>query len=145
MVALTAAGFPWLLCALWFVYALPGPQMGWAPALLAALFAAPTSAGILFSMLTAAGMKDTWVFKKARILAIFDDLDTIILMVPLKIFVVGMRWELSIDLVLCFGLLGIAYRWLHVFKWRCGWRWTLFYAALVTAFCELLHFATYSI
>ena len=35
---------------------------------------------------------------KARILAIFDDLDTILLMVPLKVIVVGMRWELSIDL-----------------------------------------------
>ena len=49
-------------------------------------------------MLEAAGMKETWLFKKARILAIFDDLDTILLMVPLKVIVVGLRWELSIDL-----------------------------------------------
>ena len=40
------------------MYALPSP-MELAPALLAARFAAPTSAGILFSMLEAAGMKDT--------------------------------------------------------------------------------------
>merc|ERR1719484_497530 len=100
---MTAAGFPWVFCALWFMYALPSP-MELAPALLAARFAAPTSAGILFSMLEAAGMKDTWVFQKARILAIFDDLDTILLMIPLLVLcfgllVVGMRWELSIDLV----------------------------------------------
>ena len=42
-------------------------------------------AGILFSMLEAAGMKETWLFQKARVLAIFDDLDTILLMVPLKV------------------------------------------------------------
>lgn len=54
-------------------------------------------------MLEAAGLKDTWLFRKARILAIFDDLDTILLMVPLKILVIGPRWELSIDLFLCVG------------------------------------------
>ena len=34
---------------------------------------------------------------QARILAIFDDLDTLLLMVPLKAIVVGARCELSID------------------------------------------------
>ena len=82
-------------------------------ALVAGRFAAPTSAGILFTMLEAAGMKETWLFQKARILAIFDDLDTLILMVPLKAFVVGAQWELSIDLVWVFGLLVIMYKFLH--------------------------------
>ena len=102
---MTAAGFPWIFVALWFMYVLPEP-MKLAPALLAARFAAPTSAGILFSMLEAAGMKETWLFEKARLLAIFDDLDTILLMVPLKLLIVGVQWELSIDLLLVFGLLG---------------------------------------
>ena len=30
-------------------------------------------------------MKGTWLFEKARLLAIFDDLDKILLMIPLKV------------------------------------------------------------
>ena len=63
----------------------------WTEALLAGRFAAPTSAGILFSMLAAAGLSGTWVFRKARVLAIFDDLDTVLLMIPLDRF----RQEMS--------------------------------------------------
>ena len=44
---MTAAGFPWIFVALWFMY-LPGIRLNWKHALLAARFAAPTSAGILF-------------------------------------------------------------------------------------------------
>ena len=44
-------------------------------------------------------MKETWIFQKARILAIFDDLDTLLLMVPLKAIFVGLKWELSFGLV----------------------------------------------
>merc|ERR1719440_518857 len=130
------------MVGVWFFLTL---DMAFDQALLIARFAAPTSAGILFSMLAAAGLKDTWVFQKARILAIFDDPDTILLMIPLKVLVVGMRWELSIDLILCFGLLFVAYKWLHAVKLPCSWGWTLVYAGLVTAFCEVLHFTTYKI
>merc|ERR1719456_306772 len=72
LVAMTAAGFPWIFVAVYFIIVL---SLDWKLALLAGRFAAPTSAGILFSMLEAAGLKETWLFKKARILAIFDDLD----------------------------------------------------------------------
>ncbi|GMI47198.1 hypothetical protein TrCOL_g5654 [Triparma columacea] len=95
--AMTAAGFPWIFVAVWFVKMVPSP-LPWGDALLAARFAAPTSAGILFSMLEAAGMKDTWLFRKARVLAIFDDLDTVLLMIPLKIVLVGFKWELGLEL-----------------------------------------------
>ena len=44
-------------------------------------------------------MKETWILLKARILAIFDDRDTMLLMVPLNAIVVGLDWELSIVLV----------------------------------------------
>merc|ERR1712178_278591 len=78
LVAMTAAGFPWIFVSLYFMYALgEGHNLEWKRALLAGRFAAPTSAGLLFTMLEAAGMKETWLFKKARILAIFDDLDTL--------------------------------------------------------------------
>ena len=47
-------------------------------------------------MLEAAGMKDTWLFRKARVLAIFDDLDTVLLMIPLKVVLVGFKWEVRV-------------------------------------------------
>mmetsp|Transcript_77536 Transcript_77536/g.195789 ORF Transcript_77536/g.195789 Transcript_77536/m.195789 type:complete len:572 (+) Transcript_77536:144-1859(+) len=141
-IAMTAAGFPWIFVAMYFVYVLPDP-LPWKEALVAARFAAPTSAGILFSMLEAAGMKETWLFQKARILAIFDDLDTILLMVPLKVIIVGLKWELSIDLFFVVVLLGVSYRYLHVVKIPVSSAATLFYAALVTCVCELVHVITH--
>lgn len=79
LVAMSAAGLPWIFVALWLHFALPNSGLAWGSALLMARFAAPTSAGILFNMLEAAGFKETWLFRKAQILAIFDDLDTILL------------------------------------------------------------------
>merc|ERR1719446_1850027 len=93
----------------------------WQYALIAARFAAPTSAGILFTMLEAAGMKETWLFKKARILAIFDDLDTLLLMVPLKAIFVGLKWELSIDLVFVGILIFLMYAFLHKLPLPATW------------------------
>lgn len=142
LVAMTAASFPWAFVALWFIFALPTP-LDWVDALLAARFAAPTSAGILFSMLEAAGMKETWLFKKARILAIFDDLDTILLMIPLKVLVVGAKWELAIDLTIIIILLVVLYVFLHAVRIPNSWQFTMLYASLVTIFCELLHFFTH--
>ena len=93
-VAATAAAFPWIFCAVYFVFVMQPAGRYWAwphwtDSLLAGRFAAPTSAGILFSMLAAAGLSATWVFRKARVLAIFDDLDTVLLMIPLKMMIVG--------------------------------------------------------
>jgi len=145
LIAMTAAAFPWVFVAFWFVYCLgEGQGLPWGQALIAARFASPTSAGILFSMLEASGLKETWLFKKARILAIFDDLDTIILMVPLKVMVVGMQWELSIDLLFVVVLLAVAYIYLHRVKIPSSWSWTMLYAFIVTIVCEFVHFATHS-
>ena len=66
LVAMTAASFPWVFVAFYFMYALGDEHnVPWKEALVAARFAAPTSAGILFTMLEAAGMSETWLFKKA--------------------------------------------------------------------------------
>ena len=143
LIAMTAAGFPWLFVAGWFIFVLPHP-LPWDDALVAARFAAPTSAGILFSMLEASGMKDTWLFKKARVLAIFDDLDTILLMVPLKVIKTGLKWELAIDLTVLVVLLGLMWVYMHRIKIPCSWRATACYAALVTTVCEVVHFVTHS-
>ena len=144
LIAMTAASFPWIFCSLYFMFALgEGHNEEWRMALLAGRFAAPTSAGILFTMLDAAGMKETWLFKKARVLAIFDDLDTLLLMVPLKALIVGLRWELSIDLVWVVVLLIIMYRKLHEVDIPATWYAVAAYALCITAFCEMVHFMTH--
>ncbi|CAE7777944.1 unnamed protein product, partial [Symbiodinium pilosum] len=51
LVAMSAAGLPWIFVALWLHFALPNSGLAWGSALLMARFAAPTSAGILFNML----------------------------------------------------------------------------------------------
>src|SRR5688500_13872022 len=117
-VAASAATLPWLFCTLYFVYALSpratwNTQKTWSDALLEGLFAAPTSAGVLFSMLAAAGLGATWLFKKARVLAIFDDLQTILLLIPLKMIIIGPNWQLGVMGVIIVALLWVAYRYLN--------------------------------
>ena len=90
LVAMIAAAMPWLLIALYYIFVLfPSTQWGngelWKETLLLSRFAAPTSAGILFTMLAALKLKSSWMYKKIQVLAIFDDLDTILLMIPLQI------------------------------------------------------------
>jgi len=145
LVAMTAAGFPWVFCAIYFMAALGSAHnLPWQEALIAARFAAPTSAGILFTMLEASGMKETWLFKKARILAIFDDLDTLLLMVPLKAIFVGLKWELSIDLVFVTILIFLMYHFLHRLPLPATWPAIVGYSVAVAALCELVHFLSSS-
>ncbi|GMH88166.1 hypothetical protein TL16_g11078 [Triparma laevis f. inornata] len=141
LIAMTAAGFPWIFVAFWFVYVVPEP-LPWGDSLLAARFAAPTSAGILFSMLEAAGMKETWLFSKARVLAIFDDLDTVLLMIPLKVVLVGFKWELSLELLVVIGLLVLAWKKLHDVRIPCSWDYTILYSLIIAGVCEIIAFAS---
>lgn len=140
-IAMTAAGFPWVFVAVWYMTVLPNP-LPWDQALLAARFAAPTSAGVLFCMLEAAGLKETWLFKKARILAIFDDLDTILLMIPLKAIIIGMKWELFLVLAVLVALVVLAYWKLHAISIWKSWRFSLLYAFVITAITELIYYFT---
>ncbi len=145
VVAATAAAFPWIFCAVYFVLVLmpEGAWQTWAAwkdSLLAGRFAAPTSAGILFSMLAAAGLATTWVFKKTRILAIFDDLDTVLLMIPLKMMIVGMKWQLGAIIVLMALMVYFAWKYLHVWRIPITWKWVLFYAALIAGASEVIYF-----
>lgn len=142
LVAMSAAGLPWIFVALWLHFALPNSGLAWGSALLMARFAAPTSAGILFNMLEAAGFKETWLFKKAQVLAIFDDLDTILLMIPLKMYLVGFKWELSVDAVFVTCCLLLAWQNLHQIRLKSSWKWTMAYAACITCACESLCFYT---
>jgi Kef-type K+ transport system membrane component KefB len=143
-VAATAAAFPWIFCVLYFVFVLlPSDTWSnvyvWKESLLASRFASPTSAGVLFSMLAAAGLASTWVFKKARILAIFDDLDTVLLMIPLKMAMVGMKWQLGVIVLLMGIMLSFAYIFLHRFRWPSRWYHVLAYSALMVAIIEVVY------
>jgi Kef-type K+ transport system membrane component KefB len=143
-VAFTAAAFPWAFCTLYFVFVMAPPGLWghgdlWKETLLASRFSSPTSAGVLFSMLAAAGLAATWVFKKARILAIFDDLDTILLMIPLKIMMVGFKWQLMVIVILIVLMLWMAWRYLNAVKLPTGWVATLTYAAVITAVSDVVY------
>jgi Kef-type K+ transport system membrane component KefB len=140
LVAMTAAGLPWILCTLYFVFVMVPSQRSdvhfWERMLLLSRFAAPTSAGVLFSMLTAAGLSATWVFHKARVLAIFDDVDTIIAIVLIQMVMVGVAWQLGIIIAAIVLLLWTAWHYLRAFRFPQSWRWTLLYAGGLALACE---------
>lgn len=147
LVATTAATFPWVFCTLYFVFAMsPRALWGhgdlWREAVLKGIFAAPTSAGILFSMLAAAGLSATWVFRKARVLAIFDDLSTVLLLVPLKVMMVGPRWQLLVVVGVIAVLLWAAWRYLHAVRLPVTWPFVFAYAAGVTLLSEGVYLAS---
>jgi Kef-type K+ transport system membrane component KefB len=144
VVAMTAAAFPWIFVCLYFIFVmLPGDVWGswqaWKESLLASRFAAPTSAGVLFAMLAAAGLSATWLFRKARILAIFDDLDTVLLMIPLKMLMVGLAWQLGFIVVVMVGLLWLAWRYLHQWAIPVTWPWVLGYAGVIAGVSEVIY------
>lgn len=150
VVAATAAGFPWIFCCLYFVFVMVYPDHWgdwpvWRETLLASRFTAPTSAGVLFSMLAAAGLGATWLFKKARVLAIFDDLDTVLFMVPLQLAMIGLRWQLGVTLIVVVVLLWLAWRYLHEFRIPVSWPWVMGYAITLSAIVEAVYLGSKAI
>lgn len=144
VVAFTAASFPWIFVTGYFLFVMLPSDVwtnfdAWTETLLAGRFAAPTSAGVLFSMLAAAGLGSTWLFKKARILAIFDDLDTVLLMIPLKMLIVGLAWQLGLIVVVMVVFLASAYIWLHKVRMPVTFGWVLNYAFAIVGISELLY------
>lgn len=144
IVAFTAASFPWVLVTVYFVFVLLpseiwGSLAAWQETLLAGRFAAPTSAGVLFSMLAAAGLGATWLFRKARILAIFDDLDTVLLMIPLKMLMVGLAWQLGLIVIVMAVMLLVGYVFLHKIRIPVTWPWVLAYSVGITAISEFVY------
>ncbi|CAM3697762.1 sodium:proton antiporter [Parendozoicomonas haliclonae] len=136
VVAMTAATFPWLFVVLYFVFVLaPAESWGsfdtWKEMLLLGRFAAPTSAGVLFTMLAAAGLGATWLFKKARVLAIFDDLDTVLLMIPLSIMMAGLTWQMMVMIALIIVMLTVGYQKMRALAIPSSWKWMLFYAFII--------------
>lgn len=147
VVAMTAAAFPWIFVAAYFVFAMKdssvwGDWTAWKEALLIGRFAAPTSAGVLFSMLAAAGLAATWLFKKARVLAIFDDIDTVLLMIPLKMMIIGPKPQLGVVVVVMALLLWIGWKYLHAIDIPITWPWVIGYSVVLVALCEAFYIVT---
>ena len=95
-IAMATAALPWLLIVLYYIFVLLPSDLwadsgAWKENLLLSRFAAPTSAGILFTMLAALHLQKSWIYRKIQVLAIFDDLDTILLMIPLQILMIGLK------------------------------------------------------
>lgn len=150
VVAMTAAAFPWIFVTGYFVWVmLPAEFWGswpaWKESLLAGRFAAPTSAGLLFSMLAAAGLSATWLFRKVRILAIFDDLDTVLLMIPLKMLMLGPAWQLLVIVAIMLVMLGLAYRYLHQWAIPITWPWVIVYSIVIVLVSELIYVGSLAI
>ena len=135
LVAMLAAAMPWLLIAMYYIFVLMpsemwGNGMVWRESLLLSRFAAPTSAGILFTMLAAIGLQKSWIYKKIQVLAIFDDLDTILLMIPLQIAMIGMQWKMAAILFVVVLLIWIGWKKMSSYDLRCDWKSLLLYATL---------------
>ena len=82
-------------------------------------------------MLAAAGLRHTWVYNKVQVLAIFDDLDTILLMIPLQILMIGMRWQMFVILVVAVMLIWLGWKKMNSYNMRQDWKSILFFAVLM--------------
>ena len=146
-IAMATAAMPWLLIALYYVFVLLPPELwsvgdAWKENLLLSRFAAPTSAGILFTMLAAIGLQKSWIYKKIQVLAIFDDLDTILLMIPLQIAMIGMQWQMGVILVVVVMLLWIGWNKMSSYAFRSDWKSLLVYSALVYGATYVIYILT---
>ncbi|RGN48591.1 MULTISPECIES: sodium:proton antiporter [unclassified Bacteroides] len=143
-VAMATAAFPWIFIALYYMYMLLPPDYwnsweAWKENLLLSRFAAPTSAGILFTMLAALKLQSSWIYKKIQVLAIFDDLDTILLMIPLQIMMIGMRWQLIIVVLIVFLLLVFGWKKMGSYNIRQDWKAIVLYSAVVFAITQIVY------
>ena len=144
LVAMLAAALPWILIACYYIFVLMPTGWYtsgtvWKETLLLSRFAAPTSAGILFTMLAAIGLQRSWIYKKIQVLAIFDDLDTILLMIPLQIAMIGMQWQMGVILATVIILLWIGWKKMSTYSLRCDWKSLLLYATITYGATYLIY------
>jgi hypothetical protein len=137
-VAMATAALPWIFVAFYFIFIILPVEYNtdweaWKESLLLSRFAAPTSAGILFTMLAAIGLKSSWIYKKIQVLAIFDDLDTILLMIPLQIIMIGMKWQMGVILLVVTLLLWLGWKHMSKYNLKQDWKHILFYSIIVVA------------
>ena len=146
-IAMATAAMPWFLIAIYYVFVLLPPEFwnsweAWKENLLLSRFAAPTSAGILFTMLAALSLKNSWIYRKIQVLAIFDDLDTILLMIPLQILMIGLKWQMFAIVGVVVVLLIAGWRWQARWNVRQDWKRILGLSAVVCALTQALYIVT---
>lgn len=145
-IAMATAAVPWILVAFYYMFLLPSSLFwewdAWKENLLLSRFAAPTSAGILFTMLAAAGLRKEWIYRKTQILAIFDDLDTILLMIPLQILMIGFKWQLFVIIAVVCLLLWIGWHKLKAYRLPQSWGAILLYSVCIVACTESVYLIT---
>ena len=146
-IAMATAALPWLLIVLYYIFVLLPPSLwgsaeAWKENLLLSRFAAPTSAGILFTMLAALHLKRSWIYRKIQVLAIFDDLDTILLMIPLQILMIGLKWQMFAIVAVVAALLAAGWRWQASWNVRQDWKRILALSVAVCAVTQGIYLAT---
>ncbi|MCI7141354.1 sodium:proton antiporter [Alistipes sp.] len=146
-IAMATAALPWLLIVLYYIFVLLPSTLwsdpaAWKENLLLSRFAAPTSAGILFTMLAALKLKESWIYRKIQVLAIFDDLDTILLMIPLQILMIGLRWQMFAIVAIVVVLLAVGWRWQATWDVRQDWKRILGLSIIVCALTQAVYLAT---
>ena len=146
-IAMATAAMPWLLIALYYIFVLMPPSLwgswdAWKENLLLSRFAAPTSAGILFTMLAALKLKSSWMYKKIQVLAIFDDLDTILLMIPLQILMMGLKWQMFVVVAIVMLLLVFGWQKLGSYNMRQDWKSILLYSVLVFGITQVIYYGS---
>ena len=146
-IAMATAALPWLLIVLYYIFVLLPSDLwadsgAWKENLLLSRFAAPTSAGILFTMLAALHLQKSWIYRKIQVLAIFDDLDTILLMIPLQILMIGLKWQMLAIVGVVAALLAAGWRWQARWNVRQDWKRILGLSAVVCALTQALYIVT---
>ncbi len=139
LIASTAAVLPVILCVSYFLMVV---KSDWKAALLAGLSSAPTSAGVLFAMMMAAGLSATWVYKKARVLAILDDLVTILLLIPLQIIINGFQWLSMASFLFTAVFLWASFNFQNSIKVPTSKPWLLCYGLGIAGLSFLVHVTT---
>ncbi len=146
-IAMATAALPWLLIAVYYVLVLLPDSLwssgdAWKESLLISRFAAPTSAGILFTMLMAMNLSKSWIYKKIQVLAIFDDLDTILLMIPLQVMMIGLKWQMGVVLLSVVVLLFLGWKYLNKFDIPQGWRSIISYSVVIYTITQAVYLIT---
>lgn len=79
------------------------------------------------------------MYKKVQVLAIFDDLDTILLMIPLQIMMIGLRWQLGVIILVVVLLLILGWKKMGYYNVRQDWKAILFYAVVTFGITQVIY------
>jgi len=144
-IAMATAAMPWIVIAVYYVLVLLPPELwgsaeAWKENLLLSRFAAPTSAGRPFTVARRPRAARGWIYRKIQVLAIFDDLDTILLMIPLQILMIGLRWQMFVVVLIVVVLLVLGWQKLGRYDLPQHWKAILGYSALVFAVTQTVYY-----